>query len=275
MPKRPNTHVVADKAVSQVSEIITNCGFSCEVVHHDYGEDLMVQTKCNDIVDSNKLWIQVKGSEKLDRFKINDDEMALKISLDHAYKWLRSTDMVIVVIWDVTNKQGFWNSPNHLSEWKLKENTSQTTILNFKKKNVFDENALIKLSWEARCSHYNLLLADIKSDEEALDENETRCDVSPLIAIDFIKLLGIIRNNEIDIKYYMIAKKEIKKQMAKGEDFHNAIISAAIVLILNTVMVIAKIGMRHLLLQKCSETLAYLIEQRIRKEQGEEKNYAT
>jgi len=44
MPQRPDNHVVGDIAATKVQGILAECGWASDVVYHDYGEDLLVQS---------------------------------------------------------------------------------------------------------------------------------------------------------------------------------------------------------------------------------------
>jgi hypothetical protein len=39
VPRRPQSHVIADRATAAVSRLIIDAGFAVEVVKNDYGED--------------------------------------------------------------------------------------------------------------------------------------------------------------------------------------------------------------------------------------------
>jgi len=56
MPKRTQSHVTADIAVTRVTSIFTELGWACQTVQHDYGEDVFVQSAIDESVDPFRLW---------------------------------------------------------------------------------------------------------------------------------------------------------------------------------------------------------------------------
>lgn len=68
MPKRPHSHRVADQAVNRVESIFVNCGWACDRIQHDYGEDLLIQTALKDEVDPHRIFVQVKRTTDIQRF---------------------------------------------------------------------------------------------------------------------------------------------------------------------------------------------------------------
>ena len=101
MPIRSASHRIADRAVSAVTALCNRIGWACEVVVNDYGEDLLVQPTLADRVDNCRLWIQVKGTEDVARFETASG-LSLPVSFDHAVRWTRSADLVVVALWDVS-----------------------------------------------------------------------------------------------------------------------------------------------------------------------------
>jgi hypothetical protein len=160
MPKRTDTHVIADIAVNDVQKIVAECGWASESVYNDYGEDLLVQTSHKQEMDSFKMWIQVKGTRNLKRFRSKRWGYSLKLSKDHIAKWLRTIDPVIIVLWDVNTKSGLWCLPHKAFEKGLLHKTKEGKIrIVFPVKQVFDIRGLHEIVWDARIEHYNTLAA--------------------------------------------------------------------------------------------------------------------
>src|SRR5262245_49606300 len=57
MPLRSNGHDVADLAVDAVVSMAHKCGWACERVTADYGEDLLVQPVLDRVVDDCRIWV--------------------------------------------------------------------------------------------------------------------------------------------------------------------------------------------------------------------------
>ena len=83
MPQRPKEHVLGDQALNEVAAVISRAGHAVERVANDYGEDLLVQTSHAGRMDASRLWLQVKGTESLDRYRRKRG--------DSAFQWISTT----------------------------------------------------------------------------------------------------------------------------------------------------------------------------------------
>ena len=253
MPTRPDSHKIADTAVSAVTNLCHEAGWTCDVVKSDYGEDLFVQTTLGSKLDHCKLWIQVKGSKK-----INTDNkkkiLCIRIKADQSLRWVRSADLVIVVLWDVSKKVGYWTLPaGCLHEWKLLFGKTKTVKLSFDKRDKFNQDSLNKIGWLARTHHYELLLNRSVMDDASNFDDKNHESQTPLLLLDFLKKIGVITKNGIskDLrkrykKFLIIFKKdginkkkdlsamasimaimEIFSDIAPGVGLHSTIIAEA------------------------------------------------
>jgi hypothetical protein len=156
MPKRTDQQVVSDMALSRVRNVFSDCGWASEVVHNDYGEDLLVQTSYYGLMDSFKIWVQVKGTNDLEQFQTKKYGYSIRVSLEHAFKWARSQDLVAVILWDVNTNRSLWGIPkDDLDEWSWRNFDSKSVRLRFRQGAPFDIAAAQKLCCEARIAHYN------------------------------------------------------------------------------------------------------------------------
>ena len=217
MPKRTDEHVVADIALNRVMTVFSDCGWACEVVHQDYGEDLLVQTNYQGVVDPFKIWIQVKGTRDLRRFHTTKYGYSLRVSLEHALKWARSQDLVVVVLWDVTANRGLWSIPQEdFDEWSWRNLRAKTIRLRFDEDSAFDIECAQRIAWKARIAHYDGLFLSAGSRD--LHYARYGDDVSrrkskhyswvPLIAFDFLRLLLIIGNDQVDDTFMRSLRNE-------------------------------------------------------------------
>lgn len=210
MLQRPDSHVVADIALNRVMSICADCGWACEVVHKDYGDDLLVQTSYYGILDHNRIWIQVKGTRHIDSFRTKTYGYSIKVKLDHVLKWARSGDLVLVVLWDVEKDFGLWSIPkDNLKEWDYRLRDANTLRLEFQETSLFDKEQANKIGWIARMDHYTGLIGKaLERDVSHLlcEEDGTRGVVahkrwSPFIALNFLKLLFILGSDTVDTSF--------------------------------------------------------------------------
>jgi hypothetical protein len=201
MPSRPREHNVASLAVDAVTSLFHRCGWACDPVAADYGEDLLVQPAIDEVVDDCRIWIQVKGTQNIERFRRRDGHFAFPVDFDHALKWVRSADLVVVVLWDVPNGVGYWTTPlESINEWNWYLLRAKTARLRFSPQSVLDLEAAKWLGWRARVHHYSTLLNNALVNDDAhaaavevdgANRSGRRSRV-PLIAIDFLQRLGVL-----------------------------------------------------------------------------------
>lgn len=112
MPIRSEQHQIADKAVAKVKEVWTSIGATAEEVQKDYGEDLLVQTCLNNKMDASRLWVQVKGVRSAPGTGKPNGRKTIRVRADLALRWARTADVLLLVLWDVENDQGWYCLPS-------------------------------------------------------------------------------------------------------------------------------------------------------------------
>jgi hypothetical protein len=140
-------HRTADQASIAVQAVIADAGFAVEIIHNDYGEDLLVQTSHADEVDASRLWIQVKGTTAMARHRRRFG-CAHPVGFKHAIKWARSSDPVVVVLWDVAASVGYLSHPKaQVEAWHDRTTGAQlkTLSLRCRRDDVFDRDAVLRL----------------------------------------------------------------------------------------------------------------------------------
>lgn len=205
MPLRTDEHVIADLAVGAVTRIVHECKWACERVVADYGEDLLVQPTVDEEVDHCRIWIQVKGTRELARFQRSDGHLTLSVDFDHALKWIRSADLVVVVLWDVEQGIGYWTLPLEcVDQWDLYALQTKQASLRFGGASRFTQETLKWLGWRAREHHYSMLLSDALVDAEIAHSMGINNGTSgraqsrvPLIAFDFLSRLGVVTTSGV------------------------------------------------------------------------------
>jgi hypothetical protein len=204
MPIRPDTHVVEDIALSAVIQICNRHGWATEVVHKDYGDDVLVQPKLGDRIDQNRIWIQVKGTRDIQSFHSKRHGYSRRVSLDHALKWIRSADLTLVVLWDVEKNYGLWTIPKkQVNQWDLLSLENKKARLIFDETSRFCSEQMDKIGWIARVDHYTNLLAIALMDDREIVDSSGDLDILVtessilLIAVDFLATTGIMDGDGI------------------------------------------------------------------------------
>lgn len=222
MPRRTRSHVIGDIAVSRVASICNELGWACEPVQKDYGEDLWLQTTIGEKVDHHRIWFQVKATDNIERYKNRRGEINYVVDLNHALRWVRSLELVVFILWDVKNDIGYWTIPkDNVTDWDLWESKGKTSKLMFNKKSKFDVSSAEKLSWIARISFYNSLLAQAQQAGIQYEREKNLGLSTPrnsherlnLISFDFLRTIGFFKDDGSVDKHI---GKQIVKEMEKG-----------------------------------------------------------
>lgn len=206
MPKRTQSHITADIAVTRVVSIFTGLGWACDTVEHDYGEDVFVQAAANGRVDPFRLWVQVKGTQDAETLRNKRGDFVWRVSHDHVLRWVRSLETVVVVLWDMKSDRGFWMKPHEdFSEWDCYATQRKSASLVFCEDRLFDAASANAMMWRARVTHYALLVRQASSLEvEVLRQREKdphafpnyRSRV-PTLALDFLELIGFVDDSGV------------------------------------------------------------------------------
>jgi hypothetical protein len=205
MPRRPPSHVIADRAVAAVQGVIADAGFMTDVVRHDYGEDLLVQTSHGERVDASRLWIQVKGTQRIARFSRREG-FAYSVDSEQALRWARSGDPVVVVLWDVEQGSGYYSLPDvDLIHRDRAERGSRRTTVRFSDDARFDAEAVADLARQSRIGRFRLLMlsyVDNRNDlgllppseaEEALRQADERMTT---LALDVLRDYEVVERGD-------------------------------------------------------------------------------
>jgi hypothetical protein len=96
MPLRISAHITDDKAVTAVQHALASAGMASEVVHKDYGEDLLVHASLDGSLSPSRFWIQVKGTTSASSKVLANGSTAVHLSVAHLVRWAQSADPVLL-----------------------------------------------------------------------------------------------------------------------------------------------------------------------------------
>ncbi len=160
---------------------------------NDYGEDLFVQTSHSDHMEATRLWLQVKGTEDINRHRLKQGDLRLTVPFDHAVRWARTTDLAIVVLWDVSNEMGWYAVPRlQVDEWEGLLSPRSTMTLRFSAKDLFTPQIAEGCIWQSRLLHHKhrlLNARNIESDAPANDRGAV--ELRTVILLELAQLLEI------------------------------------------------------------------------------------
>jgi Domain of unknown function (DUF4365) len=198
MPKRPSSHVRGDIGQSGALHFLNRCGWACEIIKNDYGEDLLAQTKHGSAVDHSRVYLQVKSTADIARFNVRG-KPTVRFDKEHILRWLRSADLVVLILWDTEADHGFFAIPSQvLSEWQLLGSSANEISITFRHKLTREQ--VRRIAWIARIAHYDRLIAHswFLDDNAATSGDVTYDSETGLIAGEMLVLLDIFRRRRDD-----------------------------------------------------------------------------
>ena len=201
MPNRPREHIVGDLARAEVQRLCLENGWACDPVQSDYGEDLLVQTQLDGEMDPFRIWIQVKGTGKPESYRLASGDFSYPVSVDLALKWMRSREVILFVLWDVTQKIGYWALPRSAFDpWEVYQAEGGVIHLRIQRSRVFDCEQARDVSWSARIDHYTVLLREAERRDELVAQESTERLKSnvPLVTLDLLSMLKILDQDGLD-----------------------------------------------------------------------------
>ncbi|MFK4100868.1 DUF4365 domain-containing protein [Streptomyces sp. NPDC019531] len=175
MTRRPAQHRIASLAVAAVRREWNLQGHAVDEIHEDYGEDLLVQICHEGRLDPARVWVQVKGTE---RDCSGRNLPSVKVKADQVLRWVRTADLVIVVLWDVKHERGWFTMPQEqFDHVELSNRSNRAISITFSRGLAFDQAAVAKLCWAARIEHANRAMVYARSNLAEAREMELEASV--------------------------------------------------------------------------------------------------
>jgi len=219
MPQRTSEHIVADRATNAVEKLIADAGFAPEPVKNDYGEDILVQTSHGGMMDASRMWIQVKGTESLARYRRRGGDMSYSVPTKHILRWARSADPVIVILWDIRHELGYYAIiPDDVRPWdSVIEPMAKSAKVVFASDHVFDVTAVATLAWASRMRRSRGLLLDAVAREEdeemKLEGGEIGHKMKVVVVLDLLESLGMVESENDAYRLTPIASNLYEEQL--------------------------------------------------------------
>lgn len=139
MPKRPRAHEVEDLARRQFEAWLPD-GWVARPLIHDYGIDYEVEIFEGGRATGANFWVQIKGSDAL-------EEPLARIALSTMNYWRARDGLVLLVVWDVRERKGWYRWSHHIDTSTLtpEQRTMQVRV---PRENVLKEGAVAAVQAE-------------------------------------------------------------------------------------------------------------------------------
>lgn len=217
MPRIVDSHLLGNQAVTEVQSILARAGVLSEIVKNDYGEDLLVQTHENGDADPFHIFIQVKGTARLNRSR--DGALIYRFGIEHLFRWVSQIGSTLICVFDAKSKVTYAIDPKmHFTLWDLSTTRSRTKAVRLSEENVFSAESAKGVVWRARIQYYSNLLAIAENRQSYLDlhgierryRRRAQLDVG-VICLNFLKMIGFLIGDEI--------KEQVRRQFRNGAPY--------------------------------------------------------
>jgi len=115
-------HDVSLLSVDQLKERLHNAGWSVVDIFEDYGEDLLVRVFHEGCPTGNDFYIQLKGTKRIEQYALKSGGYSYPIKAVSLKQWQRSQIPVVLIVWDVERKDGYWQHVQPFIEKSAKAN---------------------------------------------------------------------------------------------------------------------------------------------------------
>jgi uncharacterized protein DUF4365 len=210
MPARTQQHIIAERAMLAVSKVVADAGFAVETIQRDYGEDLLVQTSHKGEMDASRLWLQIKGTSQITRFR-SSHGFSCKVQMSHAVRWARTADPVVVILWDIKASCGYYALvPRGVRSWGDVGTRPRTVTIDFSPEHLFDVKSMSQLAWQSRLERYTRLLMEMRVEMEVSVDMDLDGDCQAAetpekkglwlyLALDLLEELGVVHYRGDDV----------------------------------------------------------------------------
>jgi len=127
-----------DRSVGQIKERFAELGWPCDRVGRDLGEDLRVRIFDEGQSSGLEFYVQLKSAADAERLKRKKSPaLAYRLEVKDLLHWEVSTTLVVLVVWDVEKRVGWWRPVPEIVEeldkagkgWRKKKTATATVPL--------------------------------------------------------------------------------------------------------------------------------------------------
>lgn len=157
MPRISRSQIQGELAVNKIISLCNEAGWICEIVSKDFGEDIQVQANFNGVIDSFRIWIQVKGYGSNSYKTLKDGTISLFFDRDHLNKWTRSSEMILIVIYDHESDLVRYSIPRDqfLHIYARDPFGKRGKNIKFYPDSIFNLDSIKTIEWQARLDFYS------------------------------------------------------------------------------------------------------------------------
>jgi tetratricopeptide (TPR) repeat protein len=121
--RRTWQHIFEDRSESQLNDAFQSVGWVVERLKKDYGEDLFVRPFENGNPVGHEFFVQLKGTDNIEQYFVDNGKyFSYPIELVNLEQWYTFTLPIILILWDINKRIGYWVHVQPFIKQKLAEN---------------------------------------------------------------------------------------------------------------------------------------------------------
>jgi tetratricopeptide (TPR) repeat protein len=118
-------HIFEERSESQLKDAFGSVGWVVERLKHDYGEDLFGRQFEQGNPTGHEFFIQLKGTDNVEQYRLKrGGTFSYPIELVNLAQWYSYTLPVILILWDITTRIGYWVHVQPFIQHNLDKNSS-------------------------------------------------------------------------------------------------------------------------------------------------------
>lgn len=135
---RPKSHVTGDVGQKAVALIFAEWGWTADVIHSDYGEDL----DCHVFVENQRTPLsfrcQIKSSDDAGKSlrQLKSGDFSIRIASETCRNWLLAYYPVLLVVYDCKSKSAYWADASEQVRIKIASLSKQEVTFQVSRENI-------------------------------------------------------------------------------------------------------------------------------------------
>lgn len=108
---------------NQIGEFFESHGFVTSAITTDLGEDILVRIYDKGVSTGISFYVQLKSTDNIEKYRLRTGDISYPFQVKDLEHWSSQAITVILIVWDINQRQGWWIWINNAIKW-LNENNS-------------------------------------------------------------------------------------------------------------------------------------------------------
>lgn len=149
---------------NQLGEFLESHGFVTGDISPDLGEDILIRIYEKGVSTGISFFVQLKSVNNIEKYTLKSGDISYPFEVKDLEHWAAQAVTVVLVIWDVNRKQGWWMWINYAIQFLQGSNPvwkqNKTTSIHVPSKNELTEAGLLEIRHLLANLYYPILSKD-------------------------------------------------------------------------------------------------------------------